>query len=109
LTLRQVMNLTAQAKPTIYRAMAAGRFPKRLRLEVKDGARRSIAVWIESEIILWQQEQIAKRDAGCPDRDREAAAPLPDTPVSVRARQRSMKGTQRAANTDTKNDEAAPP
>jgi predicted DNA-binding transcriptional regulator AlpA len=72
LTLRQVMDLTAQAKPTIYRAMAAGQFPRQIRLEAKPGAHRSIAVWVESEVILWQQAQIAKRDG---QRERGGARP----------------------------------
>jgi predicted DNA-binding transcriptional regulator AlpA len=69
LTLKQVMEVTAQAKPTIYRGMRAGLFPRQIRLEAKPGALRAIAVWIESEVIHWQQQQIAKRDG------REAAPP----------------------------------
>jgi predicted DNA-binding transcriptional regulator AlpA len=105
MTLAEVIAATGQAKPTIYRKMSQGVFPQQIRLEVKPGAYRSIAVWIEREVIQWQQEQIAKRDAGCPDQDREAAAPLPGTPVSVRARQRSAKGEAHYASAS---DKAAP-
>jgi predicted DNA-binding transcriptional regulator AlpA len=62
LTLKQVMEVTAQAKPTIYRGMRAGLFPRQIRLEAKPGALRAIAVWRESEIAEWQRQQIAKRD-----------------------------------------------
>jgi prophage regulatory protein len=63
LTLHEVIAATGQSKPVIYRKMRAGTFPKQIRLETKPGAQRSIAVWIESEIVAWQQSQIRKRDA----------------------------------------------
>jgi predicted DNA-binding transcriptional regulator AlpA len=66
MTLQEVMAATGQAKPTIYRKMAAGQFPRNLRLEVKEGAKRSIAIWVESEVALWQAQQIAKRDGRRP-------------------------------------------
>jgi predicted DNA-binding transcriptional regulator AlpA len=38
-----------------------GRFPKRLRLGI---FRNSRTVWLESEIVAWMLDRIAKRDAG---------------------------------------------
>jgi predicted DNA-binding transcriptional regulator AlpA len=62
LTLQDVKLVTRQSRTVIYRKMGLGQFPKNLRLETRPGARRAIAVWVESEIIGWQQEQIANRD-----------------------------------------------
>jgi prophage regulatory protein len=64
LPLGAVIEATGLAKPTIYRAMAEGRFPKQIKLEAKPGAKRSVSVWLLSEIANWQQQQIHRRDEG---------------------------------------------
>jgi predicted DNA-binding transcriptional regulator AlpA len=77
LTLHETMAASGQSKAVIYRKMARGLFPKNLRLEVKPGAFRSIAVWVESEVIQWQQAEMAKRSKGIADHEatNDEAAP----------------------------------
>lgn len=52
----QVERATGLTRSTIYERMAAGTFPKCVRL---DG--RQVG-WFESEIFAWQQKRIAERD-----------------------------------------------
>ncbi|MBM0207412.1 AlpA family phage regulatory protein [Micromonospora sp. STR1s_5] len=55
LVLRDVVALTRLSKPTIYKLVAAGRFPRQLRL----GSQR--VVWLHSEVLGWIAEQAAQR------------------------------------------------
>jgi prophage regulatory protein len=69
LPLPVVIEVTGLAKPTIYRAMAEGRFPRQVKLEAWPGAKRSVSVWLEREVIAWQQAHIAHRDELISQRD----------------------------------------
>jgi predicted DNA-binding transcriptional regulator AlpA len=79
LTLKEVKAATKQSKTVIYRKMAEGEFPRQVRIESKPGACRAIVVWVESEVIRWQQEQIAHRD-------KRPAAPSPIAATKARAK-----------------------
>jgi len=54
--LKEVMNLTALGRSTIYKKMKEGTFPKTVSL-----GDRAVA-WIESEIEEWIEEIIAQRE-----------------------------------------------
>lgn len=56
--LPRVLRMTGKGRSTIYRDMAAGRFPQ----SVKIGARA--AAWIESEVQDWIQRQVESSRAG---------------------------------------------
>lgn len=60
LRLPSVMHLVGKGKTSLYQAVAAGEFPK----PVKIGARA--AAWLESEVDAWIAEQVARRDAEVP-------------------------------------------
>jgi prophage regulatory protein len=62
-----VERATGLPRSTLYEMMAAGRFPKPVRI----GA-RSVG-WIETEILGWQKARIAERD-GSPKRKRRNKA-----------------------------------
>ncbi|QYJ77927.1 helix-turn-helix transcriptional regulator [Shewanella acanthi] len=55
--LKEVIEITCLTKATIYRMIAAGKFPKQVSL-----GDRAVA-WIESEIEGWINERIVERDA----------------------------------------------
>lgn len=94
LTLKEVKAATRQSKTVIYRKMAAGEFPRQLRIESKPGACRAIVVWIESEVIRWQQEQIANRDGRSPAR---GVAPPPVAPPSSARKEKANEPHGEAA------------
>lgn len=48
----EVMNLTSLSRPTIYRLMAQGAFPKQRRLSHK------ISVWSHNEVSRWIDEKL---------------------------------------------------
>jgi predicted DNA-binding transcriptional regulator AlpA len=54
---RVTENLSGMSRWTLWRWEKEGRFPKSIKLN-------SARVWIESEVLAWMQEQIAKRDGG---------------------------------------------
>ncbi len=56
LTLKEVLARTSLSRSHTYRLIAEGTFPKSVAL----GARR---MWLESEIIEWQNARIAEREA----------------------------------------------
>ena len=68
LRLPEVEAVTGLKKPTIYELMAAGRFPKPLKVSVKAVA------WLESEIEEWQKQRVAERDGKGTLRRRARAA-----------------------------------
>jgi prophage regulatory protein len=55
--LAEVEHLTGFKHSKIYNDVAAGKFPKPVRLGSKS------VRWVEAEIMAWVAEQIAKRDA----------------------------------------------
>lgn len=57
LRLAEVRRRTGQSTSGLYAAMAAGRFPKPIRI-----SERSVA-WIESEVADWLAARVAERDA----------------------------------------------
>lgn len=57
LRMPQVSERTGQGPSSIYEAIAAGKFPK----PVKLGRRTS--AWVEAEVDAWIAERIAERDA----------------------------------------------
>lgn len=54
--LPKVREYTALSTTEIYRRIAAGEFPKQVPLGPKAVA------WVESEVLVWCQEQIANRE-----------------------------------------------
>lgn len=56
LRIRAVCDATGLKQSTLYAYVAAGRFPKPIKLGPRCSA------WDESEVIAWQAEKIAKRD-----------------------------------------------
>lgn len=56
LRLKSVMAVTGLARPTIYRYITAGTFPRSIPL-----GERSVA-WLESEILEWMSARVAERD-----------------------------------------------
>lgn len=57
----EVETLTGLACSTLYELMAAGLFPKPIGIG-SDGRGGRVA-WLEADLIAWQQERIAERDA----------------------------------------------
>lgn len=53
---RDVERKTGQARSTIYDGMAAGTFPRPIRLSAK------AVGWLESEVEAWIADRIAERD-----------------------------------------------
>ena len=60
LRIREVMERTSLARPTIYLFVSEKRFPAPIPLAPK-GARH-VCGWLESEVDAWIQEQTAARD-----------------------------------------------
>jgi len=56
LTLRDVVALTRLSKPTIYKFISAGRFPRQIHLAPQR------VVWLRSEVLAWIADQAAKRN-----------------------------------------------
>ncbi|MBO2581740.1 helix-turn-helix transcriptional regulator [Shewanella algae] len=56
--LKEVLNLTALSRASVYRMMADGKFPSSVSL-----GERSVG-WVEEEILNWIEERIAARDDG---------------------------------------------
>ncbi|TVP09637.1 MULTISPECIES: helix-turn-helix transcriptional regulator [Shewanella] len=54
--LKEVLNLTALSRASVYRMMADGKFPSSVSL-----GERSVG-WVEEEILNWIEERIAARD-----------------------------------------------
>lgn len=54
LRIRQVLALVPVSRPTIYRMMERGEFPKALRIG-------SSSLWVESEINKWMNDKVAER------------------------------------------------
>jgi prophage regulatory protein len=57
LTLREVTEVTRLAKPTLYRMIKAGTFPRQIHLATQRVA------WLRSEVLDWVAEQAAARPA----------------------------------------------
>ena len=55
---RELRSLTGHSPQYIYELMAAGKFPKPIKL----AGGRAVA-WLESELVEWQQARIRARDA----------------------------------------------
>lgn len=66
LTLHRVCDKTGLNRATIYRMVAAGQFPR----QVKVGAR---SLWVQSEVEAWILSRIAERDMGESMGQRDAA------------------------------------
>ncbi|MBR9728288.1 helix-turn-helix transcriptional regulator [Shewanella intestini] len=56
--LTEVIEITCLTKPTIYRMISEGKFPKQVSL-----GERAVA-WVECEILAWINERIEVRDNG---------------------------------------------
>lgn len=65
---KDVEAATGLPRSTIYERMAAGKFPRPVR---QTGTRR--VLWIEAEIIAWQDAQIIERDRKRAPQRRRAA------------------------------------
>ena len=55
LRLREVCHRTGLSRSAVYRGIAAGEFPKQVRLS------RYTVAWVESEVDQWVADRIAKR------------------------------------------------
>ena len=55
LTVREVTKLTRLSKPTIYKLISAGRFPRQVHLAPQR------VVWLRSEVLAWIAKQAAAR------------------------------------------------
>lgn len=65
---------TGLGRAAIYKAMAAERFPKSVRL-VLEGDDHPAVAWVEAEIIGWQKQRMAARESKRqPARQRRARA-----------------------------------
>lgn len=53
---RQLPEITGYSIPYVYELIAAGKFPRPIKL----GARAS--GWLEEDVLRWQRERIAERD-----------------------------------------------
>ena len=56
LALRDVVALTRLSKPTIYKFIARGHFPRQIHLAPQR------VVWLHSEVLAWVAEQAARRE-----------------------------------------------
>jgi prophage regulatory protein len=52
----EVQHVTGLPRGTIYQYLAAGRFPKPIKISGRTN------VWLEAEILKWMAERIAERD-----------------------------------------------
>ena len=57
LTLAEVTQITRLAKPTLYRMIKAGSFPRQIHLATQRVA------WLRSEVLDWVAKQVAARPA----------------------------------------------
>ena len=55
LRVEQVSERTALSRSEIYKRVEGARFPKPIKLAAR------LTVWVESEVIAWQREQIESR------------------------------------------------
>jgi prophage regulatory protein len=60
--IRVVKDRTGMSVPTIYRLVAAGKFPPPVRLAP------NVSAWIEDEVTEWSDQRIAERDRDLGDR-----------------------------------------
>jgi len=58
LRLPDVIKVTGLSRSAIYDQIAAGRFPKQIKLTSRSSG------WVESEVLSWLDDRIAERDAG---------------------------------------------
>ena len=56
LNVRDVIALTKLSKPTIYKFMSVGRFPRQIHLAPQR------VVWLRSEVLAWIANQAARRE-----------------------------------------------
>jgi predicted DNA-binding transcriptional regulator AlpA len=88
LRLPLVEERTGLKRSSILALVAAGLFPKPVRLQLpqpakrerKTAARRPVNVWSDEEIARWQEAQLARRDAGL---DKPASCPPPPPQIQV--------------------------
>ena len=57
LRIREVVQVTGLPVSTLYEKIAAGEFPRQVRLSP-----RAVG-WLEDEILAWQESRIAERDS----------------------------------------------
>ena len=62
---REVQDRTSLPRSTLYELIAAGSFPKPVRL-----GPRAVG-WLEAEVCRWIQQRAADRHTGVPDEDRQ--------------------------------------
>lgn len=55
--LKEVVKITSLSRPTIYRFIAVGSFPRQVKLGGKSVG------WVEEEVIAWIKDRINQRDA----------------------------------------------
>ena len=68
LTICEVISLTRLSKPTIYKFISAGRFPRQLHLAPQR------VVWLRSEVLAWVAGRAAERPGAPGAVDEKAAA-----------------------------------
>ena len=73
--LQQVIIITALSRPTIYRFMKEGKFPKQVKL-----GERSVG-WLQEEVAQWMQDRISTRD--CKRRRETVPLKRPNTSVAA--------------------------
>jgi prophage regulatory protein len=56
LMLREVTKLTSLSKPTIYKFISAGRFPRQIHLAPQR------VVWLRSEVLAWIADLASRRE-----------------------------------------------
>jgi prophage regulatory protein len=67
----EVCRITGLPVSTLYAKMAAGEFPRPVRLsDEHPSGRNPIVAWLRHEVVAWQERRIAERDA----------LPLPEQP-----------------------------
>jgi prophage regulatory protein len=69
----EVEAATGLGRAAIYKAMAAGKFPKAVRL-VLEGDEHPAVAWVEAEIAAWQAQRLAERDGKRRPANRRARA-----------------------------------
>ena len=80
LRLDQVREITGMPVSSIYDKMSRGEFPRPVKLSDNPKAKKHSVRWLEDEVVAWQQQRIADRDAAPPPKpyrkrrgEREAA------------------------------------
>jgi prophage regulatory protein len=66
LRLAEVRRITGMSTSTIYFKISAGEFPRQIKLFSNPRAKKQSVVWLEDEIVAWQQSRIADRDQAPP-------------------------------------------